>query len=85
VAIVGAICGGFSRIKQPVIYCLTCKARKRSVAIFLEWYGWTTTCLGCGDQWSDGEMHDRPFMRRWRQQSISHAKQLWAQYGKPAP
>lgn len=33
------------------------------------------TCLGCGDMWTDGEMHDRPFARGWRQENIKDAKE----------
>ena len=37
------------------------------------WYGWTLTCLGCGDRWLDGERLERPFMRGWRQEAIRRA------------
>ncbi|MFJ9633730.1 hypothetical protein ACIRU8_39160 [Streptomyces sp. NPDC101175] len=47
------------------------------------YYGPTITCLGCGDSWTCGEMHERPFSRAWRAKSIASAKRAWdeaAQY-----
>lgn len=70
----------YSIVKIRVAYCPTCKARKRAVAAFEDWYGWTETCLGCGDCWTDGEMHERPFARGWRKQSVDSAKRLWERH-----
>lgn len=41
------------------------------------WYGPTLTCLGCGDAWTDGELHERPFQRGWRANSIAKAQRDW--------
>lgn len=47
-------------------------------ALFIQdWYGWTITCLGCGDSWADGEMLPRPFKPRWRTESIAEARQRY--------
>jgi hypothetical protein len=37
-----------------------------------EWYGTMWTCLACGDQWADGELLERPFMRGWRWRNVRH-------------
>lgn len=42
------------------------------------WYGATITCLGCGDMWTDGQMHPRPFKPRWRSENIAAARAAWA-------
>lgn len=56
--------------------CPTCAARRTFVVEYpaSPWYGATWTCLGCGDMWSDGERHERPFRPGWRPQRIAHAK-----------
>ena len=53
--------------------CPICKASAPALCEFTDWYGWSDTCLGCGDSWQDGEMHDRPFARGWRKASIASA------------
>jgi len=74
----------YSRTECVVIDCPTCERQRRASAQFQEWYGWTTTCAGCGDQWMDGEMGERPFARGWRRQNIERARAviesigLWA-------
>ena len=55
--------------------CPTCARWTRFIGLFYEWYGWHETCLRCGDQWSDGELLERPFARGWRQCSIDAAKE----------
>ena len=54
--------------------CPTCARRTRQLCEFEEWYGWTLTCLSCGDAWTDGEMLPRPFAPGWREKSIAAAK-----------
>jgi len=58
-----------------VDFCPTCKRRRQFYCWFQEWYGWHETCTGCGDAWTDGEMHERPFQRGWRQKAIAGAKE----------
>jgi len=57
-------------------YCSTCKVNRNFCDWFQDWYGWTITCLACGDSWQDGERMERPFMRGWRKESIEHAKKM---------
>lgn len=66
--------------KVSVEYCPVCKKRRRFYSWFQEWYGWTSTCSGCGDRWTDGEMHERPFQRNWRKEEIESAKKDIKEY-----
>jgi hypothetical protein len=60
--------------------CPNCKTRRTFVGFFYDWYGWTVTCLGCGDQWQDGEWMERPFCPGWRKQRIQTARDKWARW-----
>ena len=53
--------------------CYTCGTIQRMLCQFQDWYGWTITCLTCGEQWQDGERVERPFMRGWRKLAIEAA------------
>lgn len=64
--------------------CPTCERDRRMLGQHQEWYGTAWTCLGCGDRWSDGEMHERPFMPGWRQQHIRHARKILESIGLQA-
>lgn len=55
--------------------CPTCKSDQEFLAQHQEWYGWSHTCLNCGDRWNDGEREARPFCRGWRKISIERAKE----------
>lgn len=46
------------------------------------YYGPTLTCLGCGDSWSGGERHERPFKRAWRAEAIAAAHRAWDEAGR---
>ena len=70
----------YTQTKLPVLFCPTCKCKRRMLAQFQDWYGWSSTCLSCGDGWQDGEMRERPARPRWRQESIAHAKAAWLAY-----
>ena len=61
------------------IDCLACKRRTFAVGWHAEYYGWSQTCLRCGERWEDGEMCPRPFRRGWRKDSIERAKRRWRQ------
>lgn len=68
---------------RRILHCPTCKQRRRMAGHDGgPWYGPTLTCLGCGDTWTCGEMHDRPFQRGWRAKSIAAAKRAWARAGQ---
>lgn len=64
----------FSVEAVRVVKCPTCERRRRMLFQFQEWYGGTFTCTGCGDRWTDGQMHERPFRRGWRGKQIAGAK-----------
>lgn len=64
-------------------YCPTCNKRQFAVSFFQEWYGWDSTCIGCGDGWQDGEMKERPFERSWRKRRIEQAKQTYRNLKEP--
>lgn len=64
--------------------CPTCQRPRRMLGWHVEWYGTTWTCAGCGDQWSDGERHERPFARGWRKKQIEYARKKLAEIGVPA-
>lgn len=38
------------------------------------WYGFTFTCLRCGEVWHDDERAPRPLLRGWRQRNINRAR-----------
>lgn len=57
--------------------CPTCEKRRWMAAWFMPWYGWDHTCLKCGENWCDGEMVTRPFLRGWRIKSVEAAKARW--------
>jgi hypothetical protein len=66
--------------------CPTCGRWTRFVGFFYEWYGWHETCLRCGDQWSCGELLERPFRPRWRKESIAQARAAahsWLREARP--
>ena len=67
-----------------VNYCPVCERPRRMLGWFVEWYGTTHTCAGCGDQWTDGEQHNRPFAPGWRRKSIEHARTMLASIGVQA-
>ncbi len=57
--------------------CPTCGSRRRFVVMLQEWYGAVWTCCGCGDSWSDGQRHERPFARGWRDRERHRARDRW--------
>ena len=67
-----------------VIDCPTCERQRRAYAAHTPWYGWDITCAGCGDQWQDGEMSERPFAPGWRRKNIEYARRKLSAIGVPA-
>ena len=67
----------YSKVRLARMDCPTCERRTFGVHAFQEWYGWDSTCLGCGDSWQDGEMLERPFRPRWREESKAAARELY--------
>lgn len=74
----------FSRTECAVVDCPTCERPRRMLAQFQEWYGWTLTCAGCGEQWMDGEHGGREFRPGWRQERIRHARKVLESIGAQA-
>lgn len=72
------ICGGRGKLHRRIMHCPTCDKMRRFACSWEMWYGTTTTCCHCGDSWSDGEPHPRPFRRGWRKESIARARRDWA-------
>lgn len=66
----------FSEVERRILPCPTCERRRAMCCAFQEWYGWTVTCLTCGDKWQDGEMLPRPFKPRWRNENVEAARKL---------
>ncbi|WP_405019580.1 hypothetical protein OHV05_24590 [Kitasatospora sp. NBC_00070] len=75
------ICSPAEYLLRRVANCPTCQRRRRFSGRYAVWYGATWSCCGCGDTWTDGERHRRPFRRGWRPKAISQAKSTWDQAG----
>jgi hypothetical protein len=71
------VCAPPEYLSRAVQYCPTCKRRRRFSGRDAAWYGCTWTCCACGDSWTDGERHERPFQRGWRKDAIARAKRTW--------
>ena len=67
-----------------VNHCPVCDRPRRMLGVFAEWYGTTWTCAGCGDQWSDGELHERPFEPGWRKHNREYARRELSKIGVQA-
>lgn len=72
------LCAPDQFILRRIRHCPTCKRRRRFSGRDALWYGTTWACCGCGDRWTDGERHERPFRRGWRRESIAQARADWA-------
>ena len=79
-----AVCGPrYIEVSQPVRECPTCEKRRRFLMTSEAWYGFYWTCLSCGERFhSDEGRMERPFMPRWREESIKEAKEIWREYGR---
>lgn len=72
-----AICRPSEFLSRRIIHCPICKAKRRMAVRDAAWYGPTVTCCGCGDSWTNGELHERPFKRGWRTEAIAKARRDW--------
>lgn len=68
---------------RRIIYCPTCKTRRRFYVWAQDWYDPIATCCTCGDRWSAGERMTRPFARGWREESAKKARAAYAAVVKP--
>lgn len=75
------ICAPRGEPFATVIYCPTCGRQRRMFGRTYEWHGTTITCAGCGDIWTDGDMHERPFCPSWRRKNIEKARAELAKLG----
>ncbi|MBY4721014.1 MULTISPECIES: hypothetical protein [Ralstonia] len=64
-----------------VLDCPTCLRPRRMFSRYFEWYGASLTCAGCGEEWADGEMLERPFMVGWRDKNRRWAVNQLARIG----
>lgn len=70
----------YDQTKCVISFCPNCECRRKMLAQFAEWHGWTVTCAHCGDRWEDGELVERPFERGWRKKSADRAKAILKEY-----
>ena len=57
-----------------MLKCPNCGSNQKFICEFYEWYGVLTTCLTCGDSFSDGECLPRPCAKGWRLREVAKAK-----------
>ena len=78
---------GVREIRRMIRSCPVCERRRRFVIVVpvSPYYSHTMTCLGCGDSWEDGERHERPFQRGWRQKAQTKARQQWTNAFRQTP
>jgi hypothetical protein len=64
---------------RSAMYCDTCGRVRPMSGTFGIYYGWTLTCLACGDSYTSEHVgrQPRPFARNWRDKAISRAKCNW--------
>jgi len=60
--------------------CDTCQRRTFHVVTFEEWYGFSGTCLRCGERYHEEGMASRPFRPAWRDKSKETARKLWREH-----
>ena len=53
--------------------CPVCKKKTSFLWEVFAWYPSISTCLNCGDVWSEGELLQRPFSPGWRSRNIQKA------------
>lgn len=75
------VCGvGEEYLRRHILTCPVEGRRRRHVIAYPSspWYPPTVRCCGCGDAWSgDGELLERPFRPRWREEAIRKHKAMW--------
>ncbi|WP_328344903.1 hypothetical protein [Micromonospora sp. NBC_00421] len=71
------VCRPNQFLLRRITFCPTEQKRRRFAGRDAAWYGTTWTCCGCGDSWTDGERHERPFRRGWRSAAVAAARRVW--------
>jgi hypothetical protein len=66
-------------LRKRYLHCVMCQVTTEAVLRFEAWYGVTHYCCRCGDAWTDGELHERPFARGWRDRAVRKHRKLWDQ------
>jgi len=57
--------------------CPDCGKISYFVNFYQDWYGWHSTCMRCGRQWSDGEWIPLNFSPTARKKNIENARRTW--------
>jgi len=57
--------------------CPICKRKRYMLFRSYEWYDPIWFCLGCGNEWSGGELAMRGRGRYWKRDAIAAAKKRW--------
>jgi hypothetical protein len=72
-------------LRKEVRYCPMDMCKTEMAVRYEAYYGVTAMCCKCGDAWTDGELHERPFARGWRKQAVKEHRRVWdrASHGKP--
>lgn len=64
--------------------CPWCKRRTFFLGFYTPWYGFTWTCLKCGDSHDGEEWSPRPFERAWRKRAVDSVKKRWRAWNQAA-
>lgn len=71
------VCSPATYLLRLTLDCPTCVGKTDHVGADALWYGLTVTCCSCGDSWTEGELHPRPFQRGWRKAAVDAALRRW--------
>lgn len=74
---IAIVCRPSVFLLRRITRCPVCERPRQFAGSDAAWYGTTWSCCGCGDSWTDGEMHPRPFARGWRKKAINAARRTW--------
>lgn len=66
-------------IGRGIHKCTTCRARKRALFTYFEWYESEKICGGCGYKWIAGYGR-QPTGKRERNANVRRVKNAWAIY-----
>lgn len=74
-----------THLRRRIIRCGYCECQTECVAAYAVWHDTIITCTRCGDSWSGGYLHERPFARGWRKEAVRRALRDYAEatHGEP--